>query len=219
MIVTAALFGIGLEAAQLGDWPLRILAVVGAAAVGGFGAGLILQLSAKFLAAQKVPRPILQGVRVLGALTLGLLVGYFLLHSGGSGGGWGLGGGSGRGLGTDGNDKKAENHDKDSTYDKDRRKPAELAKGETTVQIEVLQDPTKGGRHYRVLGESKLWTFDELKEMLVERSKQETPMERMVSVVYEDSPDSNTPIVRNLRELATENKLTFDISERRGNAP
>jgi hypothetical protein len=212
-------FGIGLDTAQLGDWVLRILAIVGAAAVGGFGAGLILQVSAKFLAAQTVPRPLLQIARALGAITCGLVVGYFLLHSGGSGGGWGLGGGPGIGFGKDSDGNKDEHGEKDSQDENGHQKPRELAKGETAVQVEVLQDPSKSGRDYRVLGQQERLKLNELKKMIDDRHRQEPPLEKMVIVVYLDSPDRNTRVVQNLVEMARESSLTPDVSEPRRKAP
>jgi hypothetical protein len=218
MTPSPELLGMGLETAKLGDWVLRILAIVGAAAVGGLGAGLIVQLSAKFLAAQTVPRPMLQIVRVLGALTCGLLVGYFLFHSGGSGGGWGGGEGPGVGRGKDSNGKKDDHAEKDSS-DKDKQEPADLAVGESQVEIEVLLDSTSSGRHYRVTGQSKAWKLDEIDKMLAQRLKQKPPLKKMVIVVNKNSPDAHTPIVQKLKKLAEEYKLTPDISEPRGDAP
>ena len=196
---------------NLGDWLLRGLAVIGAAAVGGFGAGLIVQISARLTTTRQVPRPVLRLIRLLGAITCGLLAAYALFHSGGPGGG-----GSGEGGGKDaGKGLHLINESKD-VAPKDKPKdtyPAELK----SMQITVL--PSKDGRYYRIGDEKQALTFAEVKERVAFRRAQAMPFERLIIVVYEDSPDQNTPIVQQLKTLAQDNSVTPEISEPKGKAP
>src|SRR6202158_11615 len=83
---------------ELGDWVLRILAVAGGAAVGGFGTGFLSQIVARLTVTRPLPRPAVNVLRVLGAIVLGSLVGMWVFRSGGGGFGFG-GGGFGLGLG------------------------------------------------------------------------------------------------------------------------
>src|SRR5437016_14140326 len=93
----------------LSDWLMRGLAIVGAVAVGGFGAGLIVQLAARLLSTKPAPRGVVRIVRILGAIT-GLVIALYLFPGSGPGGG-----GSGRGGGKDsGEGEYATSRDKDA---------------------------------------------------------------------------------------------------------
>src|SRR5262249_13732170 len=137
-----ALFGIGVDTKDVGDWLLRGLAVLGAAALGGFLAGLILQVAAKLLAAQKVPRQLLQVARAIGAVTVGVLVAFILFHGAGGGGGSGLGDGFGLGGGKDeGGKQKDERVEKDAKVVKDEvSKDGGAEKPGAVLTVEVLGD-------------------------------------------------------------------------------
>jgi hypothetical protein len=100
-----ALFGLDLPGGdQIGQWVLRILAVAGAAAVGGLTIGLITQGLSRLLTTRPVPRIPLNIVRVLGAIVCGWLAALLLFGGGpggiGGGGGWSLFGGAGGGGST-----------------------------------------------------------------------------------------------------------------------
>jgi len=200
-----------LPTANLGDWLLRGLAVIGAAALGGFGAGLIVQISARLTTTRQVPRPVLRIIRLLGAITCGLLVAYALFHSGGPGGG-----GSGEGGGKDaGKGPRPINEAKDTATKVQPRDsyPAELK----SMSITVV--PAKDGRNYRIGDEKKALTFAEVKERVAIRRAQTMPFEKLIVVIYKNSPDLNTQIVQQLKTLAQDNSLTPEISEPNENAP
>jgi len=208
MIAVPLLF---LPSDNLGDWLMRGLAVIGAAALGGFGAGLIVQISARLTTTRQVPRPVLRIIRLLGAITCGLLVAYALFHSGGPGGG-----GSGEGGGKDaGKGQYLINQSKDvspkdtpnDTY------PAEMK----SMRITVV--PAKDGRYYRIGDEKQALTFAEVKDRVAFRRAQAMPFERLIIVLYEDSPDRNTPVVQQVKTLAQDNNLTPEISEPKGKVP
>src|SRR5262245_49980831 len=83
------------------ETPVKVLAVIGAAVLGGLGLGLLVRPLIKALRAQNVPYWPLRGVRLGGALVAGWLVALWLFGAGGGGiggpgGGW-FGGGRDRG--------------------------------------------------------------------------------------------------------------------------
>jgi hypothetical protein len=200
-----------LPTGNLSDWLLRALAVVGGAAVGGFGTGLILQLSARLATTKQVPRSVPRLMRILGAVTSGLAVAYFLFHgSGPGGGGSGEGGGKDAGKGS---------HDADVGKEvKPKEKPKDSYPPELkSMSVTVL--PGKDGRYYRIGDEKKTLTFTELKDRVEFRRAQAMPFERLNIVIYKNSPDQNTQIVQQIKVLAQENSVTPEISEPNENAP
>ncbi len=216
MMTAPCLFGIGLDTAGLTDWVLRVLAVIGAAALGGFGAGLLLQVSARLLAAQKVPRPILQFVRVLGAITLGLVVAFLLFRSAGPGG-WGGPGGSGGLFGSGSKDggEPADQSPKDTPPPKDKS-DTEGA----TLPIEVLGDkPDPERRFYRFQGDKQLRTLAQVSEYLSARQKEQPPLANVDIVLYINSPDRDKAIVKDLEELLRSKSLEPRIVEPQREAP
>lgn len=89
-----------------------------------------------------------------------------------------------------------------------------------SLRVEVLGDPakTKDRHFYRVEG-GLLLNLQEVRERLAQRRKQELPLQKVVIVLYEDSPDKDNPIVRDLVDLVRGDGLTPDISEPPGKAP
>jgi hypothetical protein len=203
------------DSASLGDWLMPVLAVIGAAAVGGIGVGLIIQISARLLTAKKAPPRLVQVMRVLGAITVGLLVAMILFRSGGPGGG-----GSGSGGGKDsGKGPMSEDLGKDTAKTKDDSKTKSPTSAAATLRIEVVGSAAGERRHYHVKGDDRPHTLDEVRALLAARLKQQPPLEKVVIVLYENSPDKDTQIVRSLVDLARDNRLTPDISEPQGKAP
>jgi len=201
-----------LPSGNLGDWLMRGLAVVGAAALGGFGAGLILQLSARLTTTRPAPRPVLRLVRILGAIACGLLVATLLFHAGGPGGG-----GSGTGGGKD--SAKGEyvaNLAKDAAPPKERAK-SDMPANQSELRIVVLA--RTDGRNYRVEGDPHARTLDEVEALVKERRAQQPPLRNLVIVVYQDSPSHDHPIVEKLKELAKSSGLTPEISLPEGQVP
>jgi hypothetical protein len=196
---------------NLSYWLLCGLAVIGAAALGGFGAGLIVQLSARLMTTRRVPRPVLRLVRLLGAITCGLLVAMALFRSGGPGGG-----GTGEGGGKDaGKGPRDINVGKDSV-------PKEQPKDNYAPELKYMHItvvPAKDGRYYRIGDDKQALTFAEVKDRVAFRRAQAMPFEKLIIVVYEDSPDQNTPIVQQLKTLAQDNSVTPEISMPKGKVP
>jgi hypothetical protein len=107
---------------------------------------------------------------------------------------------------------------------------------EETLRIEVLGDePLKkiaksetpdSRKRYRIQGESKLYTFEEVRKRIKERRSGTPPLRRLVVVVYLDSPARDRPQVRDLEDWARDlepdpqrGKLKVDFSAPDENAP
>jgi hypothetical protein len=193
----------------LGQWLLRILAVVGAAAVGGFGIGLITQGLSRMLTTRPVPRVPLLIVRVLGAVVCGWVVALLLFGGGlgglGWGGGWSLGGGGGPGGATAKERPPATGRAEQTT--------GQTGRGDVqTLQVEVLpQYPAV----YRVqtAGGPRTFSFDELTEYLLERKKATTTLTGIQ--ISEESSDPNAPAVTRLTEWARKHDLNIVTPPRR----
>jgi hypothetical protein len=194
--------------------PLRVLAVLGAAAVGAFGVGGLVKLAARLMMSrQKLPPRLLQILRGLGAIALGWLAALwaFSTGNGGVGGAGGLGiGGAGNGAGPP------------AVVPKDTDKPKasepgpEPVEASESLQVEVLGadalrrlDGGKGSdpeRRYRlVTGQGpRLLTLAELKDFLRMRVQGERPLRQVNLVLYRDSPERHTAAVDDLKHWIAE---------------
>jgi hypothetical protein len=188
---------------------LRGLAVIGAAALGGFLAGLIVQLAARSTTTRKAPPSVVRVMRILGAITCGVLVAFLLFHAGGPGGGGsGSGGGKYSGIGPYSVDRG-----KDGVKNREDTKSTEASRDGASLRIEVVVGSVVERRHYRVEGEDKPRTLKEVESLITERLKNEPPLKEMAIVLYKDSPAEDTPIVRNLVDLAYLHRLTPNLSK------
>jgi hypothetical protein len=201
-----------LPSGNLGDWLMRGLAVVGAAALGGFGAGLILQIATRLTTTRQVPRPVLRLIRILGGITGGLLVAFALFHAGGPGGG-GSGSGGGKDSGQGPYDTSA---GKDTPLVKEKPKDSPPP---SPRSMRVVVIPGTDGHCYRIDDQAVAHTFDEIKKIIAFRRALATPLEKVTIVIYADSPDQGTPIVRQLKTLVQDNQLTPVIEEQKGKIP
>jgi hypothetical protein len=221
------------------DVLVRILAIAGAAALGGVLLGLLTQLLVRATTTRKLPPWPLNTVRVLGAVASGWLVALWLFGGGGLGiggsGGWGLGSGTGRGEG----DKNLAAKDKGGK-DKGSKgtDSAPPVPPDESLRVEVLGDPAlkriAGGgnfdpaRCYRIAGAEggKLLTLAEVKEALRQRQQQSPPLRRLVLALYKDSPTEQGGRVEDLKAWAgdlvvrgTKDKLRVDFSLPDAEAP
>ena len=201
---------------------VKVLAVLGGAAVGGIGAGLITKVLARLATTRAVPLLPLRIVRVLGAIAVGLIVARFLWGTGGGGGGggggWGLFGGTGSGG--------AETTQLTSTTEASSRKeesPGATSKApatpEETLRVEVLGERVQGDRWYRIEGQSKLLTLAEIQRLVEQRAKTGTPLRNLVIVVYKNSPAPDKDQVVKLREISRDLGLTPSVEEPLRDAP
>jgi hypothetical protein len=193
------------------------LAVLGGAALGGLLAGLLVQLVVRLTTTKSMPRLPLQIIRVLGAIAAGFVVYLFLFGPGGGGfggpGGWGLGGGNGgNGTATGRSTEQGPSTDRAASTGKSEP-PSDTAKSRptegSTVRVELLSGGrVRGERWYRVEGRAEPLTLAELRDALRAQLKATPPLEKIVIVIYKDSPDVSTFPVRELKELAADLRLT-----------
>ena len=201
------------------DLPVKILAVVGAFALGGFFGGWFVSLVAKFAFNQKVPNWVTWSMRLLSGLLAAWITYMWLFGAGGGGFGWGTGGGNGNGDAKDksGLGDKAGKGDKppdpveppkDKEDDKGKNDGPGIGSGET-IRVEVLgNDPleklARGGkvnreRRYRLAdAPMTLRTFEEIKKLILERRSQTPPLRQLVVIIYSDSPDKDSGSVKDL---------------------
>jgi len=201
------------------DLPVNVLAVIGAFTVGGFLGGWVFALVAKAAFNQKVPNWLAWAVRLLSGLVAAWLVGAWLFGPGGGGGGGGGLWPGGSGTAKD-KDTKA---DKDG---KGEKKPAPVVpkdkdpddKGKTdgpgigsgeTLRVEVLGDgplqilaregKMNPEKRYRVAdAPTALRTLEEIRKLILQRRSQTPPLRQLVVIIYSDSPDKDTPYVKDL---------------------
>ena len=210
--MSSALFAVDLPATeQIGQMVLRILAVVGTAAVGGFLIGLITQALSRMMTTRPIPRLPLNIIRVLGAIVCGWIA--YLLLIGGSGGGSGWGGlwpfGSGGGTSTATGQAQpistapaAGTSREGEPRDTARPTPAQGR----TLLIEVLPEFPAVYRVPTADGPRK-FPFDELKAYLLEQKKATPPLSGIQ--VSEESSDPRAPAVTRLTGWARDNGLTI----------
>jgi hypothetical protein len=214
---------------------IRVLAIIGGAAVGAFVTGFLTQAIVRGYTGKQVPRWVLWTLRIVGGLALGWLV-YLLVYSqgnslfGGFGGGPGKDGGKDRGRET----TPAVTAPKDAPpADNDRSRDTATAPDNATVlAIEVLGDAplqhmVNAGRLlsldpqrcYRVAGDNpaNLLTLDDVKDLIKKRLAQNPPLKRLELILYKDSPQKQVPRVAELKKWADsrsdEDKLRVDFKE------
>jgi hypothetical protein len=216
------LLGLDLSDTQhAGDYVLRGLAVVGAAALGFLVTGWVVQLLVKAWFGKSMPRPALMLVRSLGGLTLGVLVGLWLFGAGGpgvGGWGWGLGGGGGFGIGGQGTTAPQSTHTSDTRPARDGGDTARSP--DDTLQVEVLGDErVRDGKLCRFKGGQELLTLEEMVRRIEQRHRERASLKRVEIVLYENSPDRETGVVKDLADGVKGLGLTPVVVPQNGKAP
>jgi hypothetical protein len=196
---------------ELGEWVMRGLAVAGGAAVGGFGTGFLMQLIARLTVARPLPKPVLNILRVLGAIVAGCLVWMWVFGSGGAGFGFG-GGGFGMGGHETGVGGAGRGQNIESAKETLPTNGTDAPAGPEVLRVEVLGDrPDERTHFYRLeSGNSRArLTLEELRGRIRERQTQAPPLQKLVILLYLDSPDKDKLQIRELRELALDLKVPF----------
>lgn len=208
------------------DLPVKVLAIIGAFALGGWAVGWVFAMVCIAVFNQKVPRTPTWIIRVLGGVLCAWLIALWLFGGGsgfGGAGGWGFGG-TGKGAGEkDKSDKVAKNEEKDKKSEakdkkseiKDIKEDPGIGLGET-IRLEVLGDGplrsiAKGGTfdasaRYRFTGRPDLMTFSQAKEAIRDRRGKNPPARRLEIVLYKDSPDRDKEQVKTLTDWANDLK-------------
>jgi hypothetical protein len=209
--MSAAAFALELNTpGSLEQWVIKGLCVIGGAAVGGFLAGLITQVLARLVSTRAVPRVPLNIIRLLGAIVLGWVVALFMFGGGGDGfggpGGWlgfgGSGGDTGQGTGKAGSTE----HGLTTGKGKGPRDSGKaVVPDAATLRVEVLG--VRGESVYRIEGDTETHTLAEMRTLIQERRKK-APLQRIVIVIYRNSPEESKAQVTELEGLARELSLT-----------
>ncbi len=217
--ILSALPGLGMELSV--DLLWKALAVVGGAILGAFVAGLFLQGTTRLTTGQKVPRWAVQAMRVLGGLTTGLVMGLVLFR-GGTGSG-GLGGGEGLGLGgtgATGTTVPMVHKDEATGKTTTRVEPPPPQKAQP-LRVEVVRPTAGSERWYRLAGEGgpRLLTLAEFKTLVGKERQHKPPLEEVIVVLYNDSPDRSTGPVQDLTDWLESQKLKVELYLPREPAP
>lgn len=205
------------------ELPKQVLMVVGGAAVGALGLGLIAQLMTRWLTMKKLPPTPTMAARGVGGVALGVLTAMWVWQNGG----WGPGGVGGLGIPGNGPGTVATQPDADKTpasvadlpRDKDKTSPdnGNAPSPESVLRLEVLgnDDVRKQGgqqavdqkRYYRVEGEPELKNLAGLRDLIQKRRDDKAPLQALYVVTRQDNPDDTAPRSDQLRTLAS----AFDL--------
>ncbi len=196
---------------ELNPWlshPDRILAVVGGAAVAGFGLPWLVQMAVRGWTGQQVPRWIMMTLRVVTGGLSAWLVALWLA----AGGGGGLGGPGGFGFGTGTNSEEHKNPDTTKTEEKKDKR--EEAQNVNTLYVEILSTETlkkKFGnnkadmdRIYRIQPADgpQYLTLKQVEDYIKQRAADDPPLKNLVLVSYTDGPSRNSGPVSQLEDWA-----------------
>jgi len=202
----------GVSPAEIPSLGVKVLAVLGGAALLGWLAGWIANKLTRLTTTKPMPPWGLRCMRALGAVLGGYLVFIFVFGGGGGvGGGGGFGFGQGKDHGRTGDKPPPEEKkDKDPPPEqKDKPKPGPV--GDPLLKVTVLDedvlkdltgsDKPNRERRYRIEGESTkdLKTLDELRAELLSRKKK-TPKLKVEVVLYQDSAPEFSQEVKRLVE-------------------
>ena len=198
---------LGLSAGPL-DWVVRLLAVVGGAALAAFAVGLLIRLAGRWLGVRRVPGTMVTVVRLLAAVVAGWLVWLLVFGTGGSGlggpGGTGIGGSPGTGKGIASEKQPA-------------TRPEATNRHGRILAIDILGGKrVQEGRFYKVANET--FTLDALKEVLKKR-RQAGEVQGIEIVIYDTSVYKESGAVTALEDWAKQHDLAVTMSFRRGETP
>jgi hypothetical protein len=188
---------------DIGMLAVRILAVVGGVAVGGYGTGWLIKILAKSLVFKQPPAALLRISRVLGALVVGLIVAAWVFNLGGtrgiggSGGGWWPFGQSG-GAGT----TNAGEPEKTPAAT-----PSKTESAAKTLRIHMLggSQAEKDSRFYQIEDDQPR-TWAELEKLLTGRKKNDTSFVIEI-VITKTSVDEQSEAVHELKNWAKKNSV------------
>jgi hypothetical protein len=192
---------------DLGLLVLKILGIVGGAAVGALLVGFIMQLAARGMRARPLPRPVLNTLRVLGAVAAGLAVWLWVFGPpgpggfGGSGGWWPFGQkGQSGGAGSGGTGR--------STGDETPRTtpPAPEARDTLTIQMRGGDEAERDQKFWVIQGDvARDW--ESATRAILERRQGNAELKFLKIVTVDASVADNHPAVLKLKQWAREQGL------------
>jgi hypothetical protein len=223
------------------DDVIRVLAIVGGFALGGFGTGFLTQMVVKGYTGQQVPRWVLMVLRLLGGTALACLV-YSLVYSqagndvlghlfGGAGNNNKPGNSAPQATtpGTTPTDKTPPEKDKSSSapVDKGSVLRIEVLGNEPLQEIAKRNGQTFDPDHCYRIEEAEpmmLLTLKEARDYIRQRSDREPPLRRIELVLYRDSPQKKVARVSDLKQWADDltskgEKVLVDYKEAGEDAP
>jgi hypothetical protein len=192
---------------DVGMLAVRVLAVVGAVAVGGYGTGWLVKGLAKGIALRSAPPSLLRISRVLGGVIVGLVVAAWVFNLGGtggiggSGGGWwpfGQAGGSGTSNVSGSTDSKTPSQPKLDPNAKIFR-----------IHMRGGMEAEKDQRFYLIEGDQPL-TWTELEKVLAEKRKDNQSLVIGI-VIGKKSVDEQSQAVQILKNWAKENSVAVKM--------
>jgi hypothetical protein len=191
---------------------VKLLAVVGGAAVGGGFVGFVARRMARLVARRDVPSRPMTALRGLGGIAGGWAIWLMVFSPGGSG----LFGGGGSLFGERGS--AASGGPEPAALDTTGNivPPTE---GGTTVRVTVLGGPrVVDSRFYLVEADSKAHTLVELKKIIKDRQGK-SRVRTIELLIYEDSVARSHAAVGDLERWAGQNDLTVSMPPTRGVIP
>jgi hypothetical protein len=210
---------------------IRILAIIGGGAIGGFVTGFLTQAIVRGYTGQKVPRWVVWTLRLLGGVAMGWLV-YLIVYGHGGSLFGGFGGGSG--LDKDGGGPGGLRETTPAVTVPKVVSPGTVEQG-GVLRVAVLgDDPLKKmfeagrlksfdpERCYLVADEepATLRTLREIEKYILERVRDNSPPKRIEVILYKDSPQKMVPRVSELKKWAddltlpgTNEKVIVDFKE------
>jgi hypothetical protein len=188
---------------------LKILAVVGGAAIGFFGAGWFLNLVGRAFLRRKGQLPAFKIGRYLGMIGLGVLVYLWAFGAGGGGfggvGGWWPFGGKGA-TGTDPALSGGASEKPVAQPIEEKATPA------NTIQVRFLGGKEVVDQRFYLLDQEKqARTWEELVAELKKRKQKDRRLKIIEIVLYQGSIDRDNPAVTKLEDWARKNQLASKL--------
>jgi hypothetical protein len=200
---------LGISAGPL-DGVVRLLAVVGGAALGAFAVGLLIRLAGRWMGVRRVPGTMVTVVRLLAAVVAGWLVWLLVFGTGGGG----LGGPGGSGIG--GSPGTGKGH---SSERQPATRPDTTNRRGHVLAIEILGgNRVQEGRFYKVAGEKDALTLAALKDVLKKR-QQAGEVQGIEIIIYASSVYKESGAVTALEDWAKQHDLAVTMSFPAGEAP
>ncbi|HEV3205164.1 MAG TPA: hypothetical protein VGY77_12305 [Gemmataceae bacterium] len=185
---------------------VKLLAVIGGAALGFIGVGFVIRFFTKYLGTAQTPGRMVLIVRLLGSFAAGWLVWWMVTAPGGLGlfgGGGSLFGGRGSEEGT-GKDPQTVQ----TAFTKSADHADAPAIGQTLQVVMLGGQRVIQGRFYLLEGESEALTLEEIKKFLLERRSQNPVIREIEIKIFQNSVASDHPAVKDLEQWAGNNQFT-----------
>jgi hypothetical protein len=190
---------------------VKVLAVLGGAAIGWLAIGVLVRGVGKWMAAKDVPRSMLLVVRSLGAVAASWVVWHMVFGPGGLGLFSGGSGGDGNGSGKDSGQATIPAESVVDPSARSRRKPVL-----TVVMMGGERVTNKA--YYLILGEKVPRTLEDLQQV-IEESQRQNGLGEIEILVYEDSVSRFHSAVKDLSDWGQGHDLNVKISFPKGEAP